>query len=311
MAVLKTTSPSVSLGAPRAVPSNTVPSAKANTARYHQLGWGWSTPTPFTLPFRRTEYVNVDGNAQWESSFQQQVAGEPLTFTTAEPATFHGGRTYHQQWNKAVFAPSVAGARTDADYLTRTGDVISGGIPTFGEGPGHPGYSDAAVTMSLYRGDTRVGSVDTIWGEFEVPAETADYRIELSATRGAPHTLSTRALNTWTFRSGHVAGDQPHRLALSTIRFDPVLDPANRATAGRLFTVPVRLDHQLATSTTRLSSVEASFDDGETWKSVPVKGSDAVVRHPGRAGFVSLRAHATDRAGNKVDQTVIRAYAIG
>lgn len=61
-------------------------------------------------------------------------------------------------------------------------------------------------------------------------------------------------------------------------------------------------------------SVRVSYDDGGTWQTVPVRRVDgqwlAVLRHPAGAGFVSLRATATDSAGNTVDQTIIRGYRL-
>ncbi|MET0492053.1 MAG: S8 family serine peptidase [Actinoplanes sp.] len=294
---------------------------KSNASRYTLLGGGWSVQIPFDLPFQRTEYVNTDGKAKWTSDFYQELpaVGDewPVTLSVAWDglSTYRGGTTHRQEWNKAVFAPSVSHAQYDWDYLVRTGDTIVAGIPTFGEGPGHPGYSTVdSAKLSLYRGNTLVASSDEDYAEFAVPAEAANYRLELTADRGTPHVFSTQVLGTWTFRSGHVAGEEPKRLAASTVRFDPKLDLTNKAQAGKLLAVPVHVDHQLGTTTTKLT-VEASFDDGQTWKSVRVVGSGdhrtALVRHPSGAGFVSLRGHATDRAGNKVDQTVIRAYAIG
>ena len=294
---------------------------KSNASRYTVTGGGWSVLIPFDLPFQRTEYVNTDGKAKWSSDFYQELPPvgdewpETLSLAWDGLSTFRGGNTYRQEWNKAVFAPSVSDTQYVWDYLVRTGDTIVAGIPTFGEGPGHPGYSTLdSAKLSLYRGDTLVASSDEDYAEFAVPAAAANYRLELTANRGAPHVFSTQVLGTWTFRSGHVAGEEPKRLAASTVRFDPKLDLANQAKAGKLLAVPVHVDHQLGTTTTKLT-VEASFDDGKTWKSVQVVGSGdhrtALVRHPSGAGFVSLRGHATDRAGNKVDQTVIRAYAIG
>ena len=35
-----------------------------------------------------------------------------------------------------------------------------------------------------------------------------------------------------------------------------------------------------------------------------------LLKHPAKAGFVSLRAASTDAAGNTVKQTIIRAYEI-
>ncbi|GGS45729.1 hypothetical protein [Actinokineospora fastidiosa] len=37
----------------------------------------------------------------------------------------------------------------------------------------------------------------------------------------------------------------------------------------------------------------------------------AALTHPADARFVSLRAQAKDTRGNAVDQTIVRAYALG
>ena len=59
--------------------------------------------------------------------------------------------------------------------------------------------------------------------------------------------------------------------------------------------------------------MDVSYDDGRTWTAAPVTAQgqswSAAVRHPAR-GFVSLRARASDAAGNTVEQTVIRAYQL-
>ncbi|MFI7597717.1 S8 family serine peptidase [Actinoplanes sp. NPDC049681] len=296
-----------------------VQGVKANSARYGDSGY-WSVFIPFDLPFRRTEYVNVDGRAQWSASFMQQVPPEgdewPVAVSAAgtPPATFRAGHTYRQQWNRAVFAPSVAAPEYPFDYVTRFGDSLVVLLPTHGEGPGHPGYSTLeSARLALYRNGTLVGESAAEQAEFEVPAGAADYRLELSAARGAPHTLSTQVSGVWTFRSGHVDGDEPRKVAVSTVRFHPALDEHNSAPAGRVLAVPVTVDRQVATQV-RTVSVQASFDDGRTWRAVPVRGAGAhrvaAIRHPARAGYVSLRATATTGAGT-VTQTVIRAYAIG
>ncbi|MEV4637264.1 S8 family serine peptidase [Actinoplanes sp. NPDC049548] len=295
-----------------------VQGVKGNSARYGDNGY-WSVFVPFELPFRRTEYVNVDGRAQWSSTFEQQVPPHgdewPVAVSAAgtPPATLRAERTYHQEWNRAVFAPTVAAPEYPFDYVTRLGDSIVVLLPTHGEGPGHPGYSTLeSARLALYRDGTLVGESAAEQAEFEVPAGTADYRLELSATRGAPHTLSTQVSGVWTFRSGHVDGDDPQKLPVSAVRFRPALDEHNAAPAGRVLAVPVTVDRQVATPVRKVT-VQASFDDGRTWRAVPVLGAGAhrvaAVRHPAGAGYVSLRATATTGAGT-VTQTVIRAYAI-
>jgi hypothetical protein len=60
--------------------------------------------------------------------------------------------------------------------------------------------------------------------------------------------------------------------------------------------------------------VQVSYDDGATWRPVPVLGTGlertALVFHPRGDGFVSLRASAVDSNGNAVEQTIIHAYAL-
>lgn len=293
--------------------------AKANSARHGDSGY-WSSFIPFDLPFQRTEYVNTDGGAQFSSEFQQN--GEPdedgwptvLSVSYEAPATFRARRTYRQTWNKAVFAPSVADVQEPYGFGFRQGDELFFGVATHGEGPGREGYSTLdKAHVALYRNGTLVGEQDAEGGSFTVPAEAAGYRVELSASRGAPHTLSTEVSGTWTFRSGHTGEEKPTLLTLSTVRFDPALDEHNAARAGRSLTVPVHVDQQGGAARIRSVRAEVSFDDGATWTRVPVRGSGAdrsvVIRHPAKAGFVSLRATAGTAAGS-VTETAIRAYAI-
>jgi len=57
-----------------------------------------------------------------------------------------------------------------------------------------------------------------------------------------------------------------------------------------------------------------SYDDGRTWTKAFVVGFGdnrvALLHHPPGGEFVSLKARATDHAGNTVEQTIIRAYRL-
>ncbi len=289
---------------------------KSNAGRLDENAGGWSVFLPFDLPFRRTEYVNTDGGLRWSSEFYQQlpptgddwpewISGSVRPLTRLKPGT-----TYRQEWNRAVFAPSVAG---DIDAAVRAGDLIAVGLPLFSEGSGNLGWSITdTARVALYSGNTLIGENADQYGEFEVPAGDAPYRLEVSATRGAPFRLSTSISATWTFRSA--TGDA--RLPLSTVRLSPRLDDRNTAPAGRAFDVPLTVERQKNSAATRnkVLRAEVSYDDGRTWRAAAVRGSGdhriARVTHPAGAGFVSLRVNATDTTGHTVTQTVIRAYAI-
>jgi hypothetical protein len=107
------------------------------------------------------------------------------------------------------------------------------------------------------------------------------------------------------------------RLPLSTVRFSPGVDVRNVAPAGRAFVIPVTVERTAdsAAKPNRTLTVEFSTDDGRTWRPATVRGTGdrrtAQVTNPAGTGFVSLRAHATDTAGNTAAVTVLRAYPVG
>jgi hypothetical protein len=61
-------------------------------------------------------------------------------------------------------------------------------------------------------------------------------------------------------------------------------------------------------------TVEVSYDDGATWEEATVEGSRgdfvASYRHAKAGDYVSLRVHANDGAGGRLDQTLVRAYRL-
>jgi hypothetical protein len=148
------------------------------------------------------------------------------------------------------------------------------------------------------------------------PPEDSAYKLTMRAERPAPNTLSTKVEYVWTFRSGHVEGEEPVALPLSAVRFAPPVDNHNTARAGVPWVVPFEVQRQpnSAAGRPRTVTVDVSYDDGATWAKATVLRYGAcgfvVLNHPQGAGFVSLRAASTDTAGNTVTQTVIRAYRI-
>ncbi|MBM0233563.1 S8 family serine peptidase [Micromonospora sp. STR1_7] len=264
--------------------------------------------TPIDLPFHGTEYHNADGGITWTSTF---VEGDNLS---TQESTFTPGRTYSRTWNAAPFGPTVAQAPTlsPLGYAGRDGDTISiSSVPLFGDADGRPASrDDRPVQFRLSRDGKEIGTSDSAWAEFPVPADKATYRLEATTTRGAPDTLSTSVSVAWTFTSAHTSS--PQRLPLTTARPTPALDDTNTARGGRMMTIPVALDRQAGSTAApnRTLGVSASFDDGRTWVALPVLRGVALIGHPRRPGFVSLRLTATDTAGNSVTQTIQRAYRI-
>ncbi|WP_164842537.1 S8 family peptidase [Actinoplanes solisilvae] len=288
-------------------------SASAAAVRFHRAAApGGSGPigsnSPIDLPFHATEYYNTDGGIIWTSTLAE---GDNLT---TQESTFTAGKTYNQVWNAAPFGPTLNNppAWSPMGYIGRDGDTISiAAPPLFGDAAGRPGSRDDLETqLRLTSNGKEIGTATGSWADFVVPAGKATYRLEATVQRGAPDILATSVSVAWTFTSANTA--TPVRLALTTARPTPLLDDTNTAKAGRPLLIPVKLDRQTGSTAAanRKLAVAASFDDGKTWTALPLLGNVAVIAHPRKAGFVSLRVTATDSAGNAVTQTVVRAYRI-
>ena len=274
----------------------------------------------FRLPLRRTEFHNVDGLG-WSAEFQQwsmvrdQVRTE--TIVTGGLVDHQPGQSYRAEWNSTVFGP---GFTADGEFASRFGDVLAINLPMFADaGLDRSGLSevDSGATV-LYRDGVKVGETTQPGvGQFEVPAEPVGYRLETQARRHGVSDFATRISCVWTFTSAHPPDPGAKKpggtgLPLMAVRFAPPgLDLHNAVSAGSIqIPITVQRPYNAPQATITALSVEASFDDGRTWRPVPVTLDPpaATIAHPRGARYVSLRAHATDSAGNTVTQTVIRAY---
>lgn len=169
--------------------------------------------------------------------------------------------------------------------------------------------------------------------------ETSTYRLVVSTSNESddvPADQANRSETEWTFTSragdspaklpdGEVCAPDPGRgcsfLPLLFVRYDLALDHRNRADADAPFDIAFSVAHQQnePAPTGVAATVSVSYDDGRTW-SKPQDATDrgggelgVTVAHPplsDTSGWVSLRVRAHDDAGDAVDQTVIRAYAL-
>jgi hypothetical protein len=152
-----------------------------------------------------------------------------------------------------------------------------------------------------------------------LPSGQGVYTVSADATRPASEfqepALSTRTSTKWTV---HIGPGTAARTALPflDVRWSLPLDDHNRAATG-----PLRGGLTVATqpgakaSPIRSVTVEVSYDEGATWQRVTVSrdGDRFGVRIPAggtAGGYASLRATATDTAGNVVTETITRAYAL-
>ncbi|MBP2329005.1 subtilisin family serine protease/ethanolamine utilization microcompartment shell protein EutS [Kibdelosporangium banguiense] len=275
----------------------------------------WTRLLPVTLPGERNEYYTTE-DLSWMSGLWITSAdtGANVVELTGPLKVYQHGRTYEESFNRGVFGPAMPTTNAPYDYVTRAENTISVDIPLFGDGSGNAGISvvDKAATV-LYRDGKKIGETEEAGrGRFDVPAKAGNYLLTTEATRSSVSDLATTVRASWTFRSGTVGAD-PVRLPLSAVRYTPALDATNSAPAGKSFIVPVSVQAQNSGQGTVPKSlkVDASFDGGLTWTPTTVVANVfAVVQHPNDATSVSLRAKATDRAGNAVEQTIINAYKL-
>jgi hypothetical protein len=274
---------------------------------------------PIKLPSRRLEYVNAHDGAGWRRMLIEGDGSAPAAGNVLDsPVTrFKPGKRYHDKRNRAVYGPGFPNPPAAADFwLTRTGDMLTLLPPLANDQLNWAGIVGEGTRLTLDRDGQRIVDAPAPGVRVNVPPGEAAYRLGVEMTRGEPNLLSTKVSAVWTFRSGNVAGDKPAPLPVSAVRFRPPLDAQNTAPAGQSFAVPFEVQRHpgSAAGTVRTLTVEASYDDGATWQDVRVtrdgQCGTAFLEHPGGAGFVSLRANATDTAGNTVSQTVIRAYRI-
>ncbi|WP_328996325.1 S8 family serine peptidase [Kribbella sp. NBC_01245] len=281
------------------------------------------------LPLARKNYYSP--GVTWETSVRvappegEEPAHEQGFRTAAR--VYRAGEKAQVDWNRAAFTPGVTNFayadRERGPYLVyRDGDTIDAFLPLFSDSDRHAGptrpedysYFDQGTT-SLYA-DGKLVATSNVPGDgvFAVKPGAAKYRLSAEVKRVSPiWPLATRVQADWTFGSAHTRAAKP--LPLLAVGFEPQVDLYNWAPGGKAIVVPVRVDRQPGTSggAVDLKKVEASFDDGKTWKSVPIRKTgpywQASFVHP-KTGFVSLRATAADAGGNTVKQTTIRAYRL-
>jgi subtilisin family serine protease len=282
-------------------------------------GPAFGTEVSTSLPLKRTEYYySTDQNVRWSSALSSgldlsapAVKYDPLSATMT-------------RWNDPPFAPALPSYNPEVLWSYRVGDAMTVQVPILGDRQAHVinfslGDEDSA-TSAVYRNGERISQqsgscTNCITHRLVVPPELATYRIESQVTQQTLP-LSTRVSGAWTFQSQSVPDGETTQLPLITLQYKPTLNESGQAARGTLFRIPVsvhQLDRQGLAQVSELT-IEASFDDGESWSRVSVERHArewiATLQHPTEAEYVSLRATATGISANTAQITVIRAYAL-
>lgn len=295
------------------------------TAYVPGVSTGMQSSRPVTGAVVRTDYLATDrAGTGWE---ERLIAGE-WNFTGFEYSlrrSYRPGERAGRQWWTAISRPAipaVGGGEADGLPVARFEDAIRAAIPQHVNGDRSAyGWSDNSgdvTSMVLRRNGREVGRTNWSVGQFPVPSATAWYELDLAVQRSADTwaTTSTRTRTQWRFRSGTART----RAVLPLVQLDYGLstDLANRLPARGGAWLDLKAGYQPGASGPGWfrTTAEISFDGGSSWQRMTVlprgfgKVAARIPAAPAGATEAAIRVTATDLAGNRVIQTIDRAWLL-
>ncbi|MGD1217537.1 S8 family serine peptidase [Streptomyces krungchingensis] len=272
-------------------------------------------------PAERTDYVSTGTGQLWHESVN---AGAGALEERSGVIAYRGGTRTPLDWFKPVWHPYLG---TGLGWgQQRSGNVIQFNTPGWGDsGPDHTGFGDvwsddSGMTQftEVYQDgtlvDRRTSSGAYVW---DAPADEHTYKVVTDTTLDPDRwKLSTKGHSEWTVRSAATPDDRWTFLPLLNLGYDIDTDLAGDVRDGR---VPVGLHAEYVkgapdTGTIGGAKLEVSYDDGRTWRTVPLSGGTAswkgTLNVPRGTAYVSLRASAADDRGGSVSQEIIRATGV-
>ncbi|HEX9824688.1 MAG TPA: S8 family serine peptidase [Actinomycetota bacterium] len=255
---------------------------------------------------------------------------EPYACLAEGSRTYAPGERTATTWYAQPSRPIVATASRTAQELTIVLDPVA-------DAAGHGGTFVGGYEQELLlyqEGALAAESSEPLVWSF-TPDERQRFRLEYETSVAASWAeMSTRTATTWEFDSGPQRSVVPilddtsgYQEVPSLLLVDYLLGPLdlrNRApfpdAEHAAFPLGIRVSHLPGASGGPVAEARmwASYDDGGTWQEVTLSaagggefvGQAAHPRLEETNGFVSLRAEASDSAGNTVSQTVVRAYGL-
>ncbi|MEV7343867.1 S8 family serine peptidase [Streptomyces sp. NPDC093544] len=273
-------------------------------------------------PAERTDYVSTGAGQLWHESVD---LGDSALEERSGLVRYRGGTHPDLDWFKPVWHPWLG---TGLGWgQQRQGNQIQLNTPGWGDsGPDHTGFGDVwsgdkGMTQftEVYQDgslvDRRMGSGAYVW---DAPADEHTYKVVTDTTLDPDRwKLSTEGHSEWTFKSAATPEDRWTFLPLINLGYDVDTDLAGDVRGGSRVRVGVYAEYVKGAADTGAiggGKLEVSYDDGKTWRAVPLSGGGAswkgTLSVPRDAEFVSLRASARDDRGGSVKQEVIRAVGV-
>ncbi len=311
------------------------PTQRYGELRHHFRPWATGSlqiARSFSAPANRTDYIRAT-DSRWNlvvlgltptGSSQARMYQPLVTYAPQQEES----ATWYRQPIRPTFLDGTAGQSPLPTY--QEGDNLHLAMPYMGDA--HVGHYGSVIyfrglvrTFELYQDDELVASGSNASGDFTVAPGPSQLRIELdtdaTASTGDWAKLSTRTSTTHTVSSD--GGPSQEILPLLHVDYDVPVNLLNRVEAPGVTIIKLHVRHQQGAPAVPIAGLEvlASPDDGATWapvQRVVSRGDgdyDAILltsRSTGHlpGGHVSLKVSAWDLDGNRIDQEIIRAFAL-
>jgi hypothetical protein len=277
---------------------------------------------PVHAPSQRTELYTA-GDVQWQSAVLSYFPFGEVMIDQAR--AYKPGSVRSDTWYDGVVAPTAAESYTGEVQLAaeRQGNLIGFASGLWGDSSGHwtPGGSFGDIgNLMLRRNGELIGESAYTFGVFEVPAEDAEYELQLNTLKIGGQTKtwkrSSEVTTVWKFRSQLDEGVYSQGIPVMFPRVDLPEDGLKTVPAEAAQKLVLKVDGHAGYTPGAIESARlATSYDGVTWADATTRQENgtwiAVVDHTGATGQpVSLRVELTDSNGNTVTQTVIRAYDV-
>ncbi|WP_240670675.1 S8 family serine peptidase [Actinoplanes solisilvae] len=260
----------------------------------HEYSWN-DAERQIRTPSVREEWVST-GDTVWQHQVHHAwpwggIGGSLEGGIWDDATSYAKAGSSSEAWNAPVVRPATPAGHSN----TRSGNVLNLRVASFVDSSDRH-YLLEPAPATLYRNGAELATLNDGWQDVPVPAGNATYKLSLTTDRnlGDDWLYGRSTATDWTFKSG-----ADGKLPLLQVGYTAPVSSSGVAT---------KLPHVLGVKVPGAAKVkvETSADEGKTWKTALTLGSAVIV--PAGKGTVSLRVTASDKSGNSVTQTVIRAY---
>jgi subtilisin family serine protease len=258
----------------------------------------------------RTDWVTAQPGITWSTDMD-----DLYSFQLGGSTTYRAGSRTSETWLGAIQRPRINDAVT---LPHRDGDRIVAEIPGWGDsGANHAGVAfpdGGEMTATLTQGATVIEQNEYNWIDHNsgLSPKRLPYRLVTTTKRDSTsYPYSTRTRTAWDF----VSDAKTSRLPLIQLDYTVDTDISHRAARSAPITVtPSHLPGAPGTGSITSVTLDVSYDDGVTWQTQRLHrtaaGWTAGLKAPRTAQHVTLRTTARDAYGNRVEQTITRAFGL-